>query len=78
VWYELWDTESRNLLSSFDAEDAALDAARELIALNSPAYPAVLVLTRVDSSGCTTTLAMGDALAVRIRAAEAERGRLTA
>jgi hypothetical protein len=78
MWYELWDTESRNLVYSFETEPEALDAARELIRLNPSAYPAALALTRVDDGGRMMTVAMGEALVARIGAAESERDRLTA
>ena len=71
--YELWDTESRNLLDDFDTEAEALEAVRELTALNGSACTNALALTRVDSDGRMTTMAMGAALATR-----AERGRLLA
>jgi hypothetical protein len=78
VWYELWDTESRNLLYSFGTEPEALEAARELIALNPGSYPGALALTAVDTEGRMMTLALGEGLAARLRLAEAERGRLPA
>lgn len=65
--YELWDTESRNLLDDFDTEAEALEAARELIELDRASYPDTLAVTRVDANGRTTTLAMGDALAELVR-----------
>ncbi len=60
--YELWDTESRNLLYDFDTEAEALEAAGELIDLNRSSYPGTLALVRVDASGRSTTLALGEAL----------------
>jgi hypothetical protein len=78
MWHELWDTESRNLLYSFESELEALEAARELIALNPGSYPGALALSAVDTDGRMTTLALGEALAARLRLAEAERGRLPA
>ena len=42
--YELWDTETRNIVNTFESEAEALQAARELIALNSPVYPGALAL----------------------------------
>jgi hypothetical protein len=61
--YELWDTESRNLLDDFDTEAEALHAVRELVALNGAACTGALALTRVDGNGRMTTLAMGASLA---------------
>jgi hypothetical protein len=71
--YEFWDTESRNLLDDFDTEAEALEAVRELIALNGSDCTSALAVTRVNVDGRMTTLAMGRALATR-----AEIGRLRA
>jgi hypothetical protein len=62
--YELWDTESRNLLDDFDTEAEALEAVRALIALNGLHCTQALALTRVWSDGRMSTVATGDALAV--------------
>ena len=77
VGYELWDTESRNLLDDFDSEGEALEAVRSLIALNGPGTTIALALTRVDSNGHMTTLAMGTALASLV-GTTTEPGRLPA
>ena len=66
--YELWDTESANLLEAFDTEAAALAAASELISLNPAVYPAMLALASRDSSGATTWLGAGGQLAARVLA----------
>ena len=63
MWYELWDTESGNLVEDFGDETEALAAARELIALNGPAYPNALALARRDDNGKATWLAYGPELA---------------
>ncbi len=39
MYFELWDTHTRNLLYDFDTEAEALDAASELIELNPRFYP---------------------------------------
>ena len=57
--YELWDTETGNLVEDFETEAAALEAARELIALNAPAYPACLALARRREDGQSTWLGAG-------------------
>jgi hypothetical protein len=62
--YELWDTETGNLVEAFEDEAAALGAARELIALNPEAYPALLTLLSVADTGDLATVASGDALAI--------------
>lgn len=76
--YELWDTESRNLLYDFDTEAQALDAARDLIDLNRPSYPDALALTRVEADGRMATVALGVELSERVRAAESRDRPLSA
>ena len=76
--YELWDTESGNLLDDFDSEAQALETVRELIVLNGSDSTDALALTRVDVNGRTTTLAMGEALAARAGSAESQQGRASA
>jgi hypothetical protein len=58
--YELWDTESRNLLEDFETEAAALEASRELIELNASVYPAALALACRHDDGATTWVAGPD------------------
>jgi len=74
--YELWDMVSGNLLDDFDSEAEALEAVRKLIALNGPGSTDALALTRVDATGQMTTLASGEALAIRTRSAESPQGRV--
>jgi hypothetical protein len=59
---ELWDTDSGNLVETFDDQVAALVAARELIAVNADVYPAMLTLLAIDERGTLSTVAAGDAL----------------
>ncbi len=63
--YELWDTETRNLVETFAAEEEALAAVRELIAVNGTVYPAALALAFEDGAGETTLIARGPQLAAR-------------
>jgi hypothetical protein len=60
--YEIWDTETRNIMETFESEGEALQAARELIALNTPAYPGALALVFEDDDGETTLIALGATL----------------
>ena len=60
--YELWDTDTGNLVEAFADESSALTAARELIALNSDVYPAMLTLLAIDAQGQLSTVASGDTL----------------
>lgn len=62
--YELWDTETGNLVEAFEDESAALSATRELIALNADVYPAMLTLLAVGERGELHTIAAGDDLGV--------------
>ena len=62
--YELWDTETGNLVEAFEDESSALRAARELIALNADVYPDMLALLAVGERGELETVAAGDALGV--------------
>jgi hypothetical protein len=57
--YELWDTETRNIVNTFESECEAREAARELIAVNPGVYPGALVLLLEDESGETTMVASG-------------------
>ena len=59
VSYELWDTETRNIVGTFEFECEAREAARDLIALNAPAYPGALALVIEDDDGETTLIAFG-------------------
>ena len=62
MYFELWDTETRNLLYDFDTLDDALVAARELCALNRDHYPAHLALARVEADQPTSWLGRGETL----------------
>jgi hypothetical protein len=74
--YELWDTETRNLIEDFDEEVSALVAAAELIDANRGHYPEHLALARVDATG-TSWLASGTELGVRVERHREQRGSLT-
>jgi hypothetical protein len=60
--FELWDLETRNLLYDFDTLDVAVEAARELTALNPGIYPDELALFRADSDTNSKWLARGEDL----------------
>ena len=60
--FELWDLEVRNLLYDFDTLDEAVDAARELTALNPDRYPEKMALFRSDGRENSAWLARGEAL----------------
>ena len=73
--YELWDTETGNLVEAFDDEPGALRAARELIVLNEDVYPAMLTLLSVDRCGELATIAEGTALGALARSVPDEEER---
>ena len=75
--YELWDTDTGNLVEAFDDETSALIAARELIAVNTGVYPAMLTLLAVGKQGELSTIASGEALGVRVNAAMSQDRRLS-
>ena len=68
VVYELWDTDSFNLVDGFETEAEALEVARELIELNRSAYPEALALARGDERE-TVWLASGEDLLKRVKRA---------
>jgi hypothetical protein len=61
--YELWDTDTGNLVETFDSEVDALLATREWIGANASVYPVALTLLRVEEDGSLTTVVEGEALA---------------
>ena len=75
--YELWDTESRNMLDDFDTEAEALAMIGALLAINEPGSAEALMLIRINRPDCGAVVASGEELAVRARAAF-ERGPLPA
>lgn len=60
--YELWDTESGNLLGAYTTEATALAVVRQAINEHGSAYVATLALAYESPSGATTTIAEGTAL----------------
>lgn len=59
--FELWNTRSRSAIGSYDTQDAALDAVRNLLGRGYSASS--LFLGRVDSAGNSKPVASGDQLA---------------
>jgi hypothetical protein len=62
MFFELWDTETRNLLYDFDTLEEAIQAARELTEVNEDRYPGHMALARVEDDQRVTWLARGAAL----------------
>jgi hypothetical protein len=69
VVYELWDTESGNLIADYDDEDAALRAVRAGVNDEGPASWETIELVRVEPGGMRTPLAQGTALVAHALAA---------
>lgn len=67
--YELWDSETRNLLGTYPSEEAALAVIRSLLQKHGPGAVASLFLGREDETGRSTLIADGNALVKRAGAA---------
>lgn len=63
--WELWETDSGNLLYHFGAEAAVLAAVRELISLNGPDTMDAVTLLRADAGGAVSAVATGSELVAR-------------
>ncbi len=57
--YELWDTETGNLIADYTDEDAALRAVRAGVSDEGPASWAAIELVRVESGGRRAPIAQG-------------------
>ena len=60
--YELWDTESGNLLDDFETQADAIGSVRSLMSLNGTEVMAAVALVRVNDHGRAVTIASGPAL----------------
>lgn len=67
--YELWDTETGNLVDAFDNDAEALRAAGELMTLNPDVYPEMLTLLSVSDRGELATVAAGGELGTLVQSA---------
>jgi hypothetical protein len=63
--FELWNSESGNLLGAFATERDALAAVREAVQRNGPSYGHGLALGREGSRGDSRIVARGQALVDR-------------
>lgn len=63
VTYELWNTQTGNLVGAFETEDAALETVRKAVESHGPAYVDSLLLGHEDDDGCSKKIARGAALA---------------
>lgn len=67
--YELWDTESGNLIQAYESEADALALVRSAVDAYGAEYAADLALLLDSGRGDLTTIASGQDLAQRARAA---------
>lgn len=65
--YELWDTESRNIVGDYATEQHALVVIRDVVGSDGQEAAESLALTYEDASGRTTVIAVGADLAARAR-----------
>lgn len=73
--YELWETESGNLMGFYDSEDDALAAVRQGIKAHGVESVATIALVHEDSHGRSRALASGAELLLQSQAHElASRG----
>ncbi len=70
--YELWDTETNNIVGVYESEPDALAVVRRAIAIHGVRYADELALLREDTHGNVETLAVGVALAELARTAAIE------
>jgi hypothetical protein len=65
--FELWDTETANLVGDYATEAAALEAVRRMIATGSADRVRSLALAHENRRGATRTIAVGNELLQRAR-----------
>jgi hypothetical protein len=75
MYYELWDTASRNLLDDFDSEAEAFATVASLVRLNGPGMAQGLTLLCLGGPDGDVVVASGAALLGRARSTSARRGR---
>ena len=62
MYYELWDTETANMVECFDNETAALQMVREMVQEYGPDAVDDWALISGDESGRRTAIAAGSSL----------------
>ncbi len=60
--FEIWETDTRNIVDDFDTEEAALEAVRDAVARHGASYVASWFLAYEDPKGDSTLVAAGAAL----------------
>jgi hypothetical protein len=63
--YQLWDTETANMVGAFETEDAALRLVRDAARLRGRAYVDAWALECEDDQGRVEPIAEGEALLLR-------------
>jgi hypothetical protein len=66
MWYELWDIASGNLITDFDSESEALEAARAYVTASDTGPAVDVSLTVYDDQGQPLRSLEGDSLAAWI------------
>ena len=65
--YELWETQTGNLVASFSREQDAMALVRDAVATHGEAYVRSLALVSEDETGHSATIAVADQLLARAR-----------
>jgi hypothetical protein len=65
IVFELWDTETANLVGAYETEEEALAVVRRAMATHGEQYASGLALLKDDDGEEMETLAVGSALAAR-------------
>lgn len=68
--YDLWDSESGNIIGTFVTRDQALSVVREALACHGVAYAETLLLGQEDSRGRAKAIARGKELIQLARASD--------
>jgi hypothetical protein len=71
--YDLWETDTNNIIATFDTEEEALAAIREEVEAYGPQYVETWLLIRVPHPGVGQRIAAGRDLAQMATAIIAER-----
>jgi hypothetical protein len=73
VTYDLWDSQTGNIIATFETKAAALSAVREALVKQGEEYVATLLFGQEDSRGRTKPLAQGKELVSLVRSEASER-----
>ncbi len=73
TFWQLWSTDTSNLIDEFDSEVAALAEVRWRLAVEGASATQTLALLRFDDPVTPVTVALGDALLRRAQAGDPAR-----